>query len=149
LSTPTGSVFSLSSFGLRKEVADRISYGPVRAKQLLQEAGYPQGFSPKLYFAKVRPGLSEYLEAVVAYWHKIGVKADLIEGETSTYGVKIRAPYRAYQPLVLWTWGRQDDSSVIIDSSFNKAGSYVGAFNAQTNELHGSTGCCEGPRNSR
>jgi peptide/nickel transport system substrate-binding protein len=136
LSTPTGSIFSLSSFGLRKEVAERVIYDPNRAKQLLQEAGYPQGFATKLYFAKVRPGLSEYLEAVVAYWHKVGVKADLIEVETSTYWVKIRAPNRAYQPLVLWTWGRQDDSSVIIDSSFNRAGSYVGAFNDQTHELH-------------
>jgi peptide/nickel transport system substrate-binding protein len=84
LSTPTGSVFSLGSFGLRREVADRLLYDPARAKQLLHEAGYPQGFSTKLYFAKVRPGLSEYLESVVAYWHKIGVKADLIEAETST-----------------------------------------------------------------
>ena len=72
----------------------------------------------------------------MAYWHKIGVKADLIEAETSTYWVKIRAPNRVYQPLVLWTWGRQDDSSVIIDSSFNRAGSYIGAFNARTNQLH-------------
>lgn len=136
LSTPTGSVFSLGAFGLRKEVADRVTYDPARAKQLLHAAGYPQGFATKLYFAKVRPGLSEYLESVVAYWHKIGVKADLIEAETGTYWVKIRAPNRVYQPLVLWTWGRQDDSSVIIDSSFNRAGSYIGAFNARTNELH-------------
>jgi peptide/nickel transport system substrate-binding protein len=46
LSTPTGSVFSLSSFGLRQEVAERVIYDPNRAKQLLQEAGYPQGLRP-------------------------------------------------------------------------------------------------------
>jgi peptide/nickel transport system substrate-binding protein len=136
LTTPTGSVYSLNSFGWRAEVAGRGEYNPERAQQLLRDAGYATGLATKLYFAKVRPGLSEYLEAVVSYWDKIGVKTQLIEVEAGTYWDRIRAPSRAYQPLVLWTWGRQDDASIIADYSFHRAGTYVGAFNARTTELH-------------
>jgi len=136
LTTPTGSVYSLDSFGWRKEVANQLVYDPEQARQLLKEAGYPNGFSTKLYFAKARPGIPEYLEAVVSMWDKIGVKTQLIEVETGTYWDRIRAPTRAYQPLVLWTWGRQDDASIIADYSFHRAGTYVGAFNERTNELY-------------
>jgi peptide/nickel transport system substrate-binding protein len=136
LTTPTASVYSLDSFGWRREVAERIVYDPERARQLLREAGYPNGFTTRLYFARVRPGVPEYLEAVASYWDKIGVKVQLIEVETGTYWDRIRAPARAYQPLVLWTWGRQDDASVIADYSFHKAGTYVGAWNERTNELY-------------
>jgi peptide/nickel transport system substrate-binding protein len=136
LTTPTGSVYSLDSFGWRPEVANTVVYDPERAKHLLKEAGYPHGFATKLYFAKARPGIPEYLEAVVSMWDKIGVKAQLIEVESGTYWDRIRAPARAYQPLVLWTWGRQDDASIIADYSFHRAGTYVGAFNERTNELY-------------
>jgi peptide/nickel transport system substrate-binding protein len=136
LTTPTSSVYSLDSFGWRPEVANTVVYDPERAKQLLNEAGYLNGFATKLYFAKARPGIPEYLEAVVSMWDRIGVKTQLIEVETGTYWDRIRAPARAYQPLVLWTWGRQDDASIIADYSFHRAGTYVGAFNDRTNELY-------------
>lgn len=50
-------------------------YDPVRAKKLLAEAGYPNGFETDIYSASVMP--RDVTEALVAYWQTIGVKAKI------------------------------------------------------------------------
>ena len=55
-------------------------YNPARAKQLLTEAGYPNGFAMELYAYQL-PGLPEgraMAEALAGYWHKIGVQTSLV-----------------------------------------------------------------------
>jgi peptide/nickel transport system substrate-binding protein len=55
-------------------------YDPERAKKLLAEAGYPQGFEIKIYTFPMGgvPQLPKVAEAVAGYWEKIGVKAKVV-----------------------------------------------------------------------
>jgi len=55
-------------------------HDPARAKRLLTEAGYANGFSMELYAYQL-PGLPEgrtMAEALAGYWHKIGVQTTLV-----------------------------------------------------------------------
>ncbi len=55
-------------------------FDPARAKKLLAEAGYPNGFPIDMYAYQL-PGLAEgrsMAEAVAGYWQKIGVQPKLI-----------------------------------------------------------------------
>jgi len=55
-------------------------HDPARAKRLLAEAGYANGFSMELYAYQL-PGLPEgrtMAEALAGYWHKIGVQTTLV-----------------------------------------------------------------------
>lgn len=50
-------------------------YDPARAKRLLAEAGYPNGFDTEIYSSSVMP--KEVTEALVAYWSQVGVRAKI------------------------------------------------------------------------
>jgi len=55
-------------------------YDPARARRLLAEAGYANGFAMELYAYQL-PGLPEgraMAEALAGYWHKIGVQTTLV-----------------------------------------------------------------------
>ncbi|MEN3930162.1 ABC transporter substrate-binding protein [Microvirga sp. W0021] len=72
-SIPIGSHFS-PNHPAYENLADRIPYDPVKARALLKEAGYPDGFSftlktPQMAYAS-RPA-----ELLVAFFADIGVKA--------------------------------------------------------------------------
>lgn len=51
------------------------AYDPAKAKALLKQAGYPNGFTIKLNDAVGWP--KEFAEALVAYWAQVGVKAEI------------------------------------------------------------------------
>ncbi|MFC1820636.1 ABC transporter substrate-binding protein, partial [Thermodesulfobacteriota bacterium] len=57
-------------------------YDPNRAKRLLAEAGYPNGFSLKLNTQPHSPGVEipRLCEAVAGYWEAIGIKVEIIPG---------------------------------------------------------------------
>ncbi len=57
-------------------------YNPEKAKKLLTEAGYPNGFSFKAQISTVDPELLDLAAMVVAYLAKVGVKMEL---ETMDY----------------------------------------------------------------
>ncbi len=62
-------------------------YDPAKAKQLLDEAGYPNGFSIKLWTFTMggRPWLPEIAQVILSYWFNIGVKAELVPTDWGTY----------------------------------------------------------------
>ncbi len=71
-----------------------IPYDPVRAKQLLAEAGYPNGFEFRVMLIEVggRPGVPQVGEAVAQYWQAIGLRPKL---ERADYSATVRAPLLA------------------------------------------------------
>jgi peptide/nickel transport system substrate-binding protein len=62
-----------------------IPYDPKRAKKLLSEAGFPNGFSVKILTHAKEPSLPVLAEAVVSYWQAIGIKADIVPGDYATW----------------------------------------------------------------
>jgi peptide/nickel transport system substrate-binding protein len=53
------------------------AYDPVKAKQLLAEAGYPNGFETRLAFGTYMPQVQEQAEAIAADLAKVGIKVKL------------------------------------------------------------------------
>ena len=68
-------------------------YDPEKAKALLAEAGFPEGFKIT-QLSYPRPGLPEMLdiaELAADYWREIGIDVDFKPVETSVYSSQLRA----------------------------------------------------------
>ena len=62
-----------SQFGCTDEGAPRYAYDPAKAKQLLAEAGFPNGFDIDFYAYRER----NQTEAMIGYLRAVGIKANL------------------------------------------------------------------------
>ncbi len=91
----------------RPEAAKMYGYDLERAKQLLKDAGYANGFNIKLYYfpSGTTPYMPTLTQAIQGYWLKIGVKAEINVRETS-----------ALRPM--WGYG---DQGVPIDEMVGQA----------------------------
>ncbi len=70
---------------LRKfTVSEKYSYDPEKARALLKEAGYPDGFSMKIYQTSDIENLN-LCQVVQNYLKKINVKADIVQLEWSSF----------------------------------------------------------------
>ena len=68
-------------------------YDPAAAKQLLKDAGYPNGFSFKL-ISNAKPGYPEnprVAEALAGFWQAIGLDPKIVVIDYATYNSKHRA----------------------------------------------------------
>lgn len=77
---PMGLSWSFRDIGFKVTPDMAYPYDVARAKKLLADAGYANGFSLDVYAFQL-PGLPEgkaFAEAVAGYWEKIGVKSKLI-----------------------------------------------------------------------
>jgi len=65
-----------------ESVREQFEYHPDRAKQLLAEAGYPEGFQTEIICTS---GAVDLLSIVKAYWEDIGVDLKIDVKDTSVY----------------------------------------------------------------
>ncbi len=71
--------------GLRgADPPEPFRYRPERARELLNEAGYPDGFEMEIW-QKENPEVSRLLEAVQAYLAEVGVKAAIIQRDWGAF----------------------------------------------------------------
>jgi peptide/nickel transport system substrate-binding protein len=65
-------------------VQDIYKYDPVKAKQMLADAGYPNGFSATIYTQNNEANI-DYLSIIKDMWAKVNVKIEIIPLEIAVY----------------------------------------------------------------
>ena len=89
-------------------------YDPAKAKELLKEAGYPDGFSIDMYAYRDR----DYAEAMMGFLGEVGIKANLNFLKYAALRDKIRSKE---VPMAVMTWGSNSINDVsAITSNFFK-----------------------------
>jgi peptide/nickel transport system substrate-binding protein len=82
--SPMTSPIPSTVFG--SSVEKPYTYDPKKAKQLLAEAGYPNGFSTSVIIAAdSAPLIQEQAQAYVSYWAKVGVKVTINSQATAVW----------------------------------------------------------------
>ncbi len=83
-----------------KYAAKAFRYDLNEARRLLKEAGYPDGFSMKLFSWSTADSayLPKLAEVIQAYWGKIGVKAEIVPVDSSQFS-KMRTAGKDTTPV--------------------------------------------------
>jgi peptide/nickel transport system substrate-binding protein len=99
-----------TQFGCDTSEATKYEYDPVKAKKLLAEAGFPNGFTMSLFAYRERP----QTEAMVNYLLAVGIKAEL---KFMQYAA-MREQFRAGEAGVTHqTWGSFNVNDVSASTS--------------------------------
>ena len=65
------------------------SYDPQQAQQLLNEAGFPDGFSMELWQSQ-SSGLTQVMEAFQSYWKAVGIEVKIVRNDWNMFKSAIR-----------------------------------------------------------
>ncbi|MBI4304179.1 MAG: ABC transporter substrate-binding protein [Chloroflexi bacterium] len=103
-----------------------IPYDPQRAKQLLAEAGYPNGFTFNAwsYAMGGAPDQPKTVEAAVAYWQQIGLKANTVVVDYSAAAKPLLQKGKSAGFIAPWRMAVQTDPSIFISNYFVPNGTY-------------------------
>jgi peptide/nickel transport system substrate-binding protein len=113
---PDGPCF-FTQFGCDTSTAMRYKYDPARAKQLLTEAGYPNGFDTEI----VTAALPEIGGALQNYLHAVGINARISQLQTAT---AVSRNLDGTSPMNILSWGSYsvNDVSAILPFFFTGGG---------------------------
>ncbi|WP_169569612.1 ABC transporter substrate-binding protein [Sneathiella limimaris] len=114
-STPSGLMVAPQINGHIPELNTPYAYDPAKSKELLAEAGYPDGFEVTMDCPNNRYVNDEKIcQAVVSMLAKVGVKVDLLAQPKSKYFGKVLATggYDTSFYLLGWTPGTMDAENV-------------------------------------
>ena len=101
------------------EHAPLFPYDPAKAKELLRQAGYPDGLTIKTIHTTLT-GMETFIEAIQAQLKKIGVNLDIQLVEHATYHAQIR---KDLSPLVHYQAARFPVADVYLTQFYDSASS--------------------------
>jgi peptide/nickel transport system substrate-binding protein len=113
------------------EHAPLFPHDPAKAKQLLAEAGYPNGVTVKSIHTTLT-GMQTFLQAIQAQLKKSSINLDIEEVEHATFHAQIR---KDLSPLVHYQAARFPVADVYLTQFYDSA-SIVGTPTAVTNFSH-------------
>jgi peptide/nickel transport system substrate-binding protein len=127
LAVPTGAYLSPRVDGSPAELDQRLPFDPAKAKALLVEAGYPNGFSVTLDCVNVA-WREAVCQAMTAMLTQVGIRATLRSSPTNQFFPKLS---QGTASLVEFGWTPATDAWVSLNGLFHtwdKSG--LGSFNA-------------------
>ena len=103
-----------SQFGCDADAAVKYAYDPTKAKALLAEAGFPNGFDTEMV-TYIQP--SQWGAAIQNYLAAVGIRAKLTQLQVA---VAIQKAWRGENPLYMASWGSMsiNDVSAILPVMF-------------------------------
>jgi peptide/nickel transport system substrate-binding protein len=119
----------ISQFGCVQDTAVKYRYDPAKAKQLLAEAGYPNGFETEL----VSYSLDTWIAAIQNYLSQVGIKARVSRLQV---GAVIQRLEKGDVPINIGSWGSNsvNDVSAIFPVYFG-GGAFDFARDAELQKL--------------
>lgn len=101
-----------SQFGCAQDVTE-YKYDPEKARELMAEAGYPDGFTTEFYAYRDR----EYAEAITSYLNAIGIRTDF---KMLQYSALRDLNMKGEVPISFQTWGSfsVNDASAMVSQYF-------------------------------
>jgi peptide/nickel transport system substrate-binding protein len=127
LATPTGALLSPKVDGSPADLDKRLAFDPAKAKALLAEAGYPNGFSVPLDCVNV-PWREAVCQAMTAMLTQVGIRTTLRSSPTNQFFPKLSMGTAS---LIEFGWTPNPDAWASLNAllrSWDKSG--LGTFNA-------------------
>ncbi len=118
-----------TQFGCDAAVATKYEYDPVKARALLEEAGYKEGFDTELVGYLLPP----WMQAIQGYLSAVGIRAKLTQLQV---GAVIQRSIEGKNPLEAGSWGSYsiNDASAFLPYFFD-GGSHDYTRNAEVTKL--------------
>ena len=120
-----------TQFGGVREGIAQYDYDPKRAKELLAEAGYPNGFAISTMVTE-REDYRTHMEVIQEQLRRVGIKLDLKVVDHSTYHTRSREDAN---PLVLYLTAPYPAADVLLTQFFHSK-AIVGTPTGVTNFSH-------------
>jgi peptide/nickel transport system substrate-binding protein len=127
LATPTGALLSPKVDGSPADLDKRLAFDPAKAKALLAEAGYPNGFSVPLDCVNV-PWREAVCQAMTAMLTQVGIRTTLRSSTSNQFFPKLSMGTAS---LIEFGWTPNPDAWASLNAllrSWDKSG--FGTFNA-------------------
>jgi peptide/nickel transport system substrate-binding protein len=109
----------------------QYAYNPEKAKQLLAEAGYPNGFKVKMFISE-KGSYTKPMTVLQEQWRKVGINIEFETVDHPTYHSKIR---KDENPLIWYNATRTPIAGVYLFQFFHSS-SIVGKKTTITNFSH-------------